>query len=479
MRTHSRLQWEEPLSGIKDLIVPLPQRVDFPIYRALREGVPVIDAAIRELKRLVGTFEVVADDQVYGKQGRTTKAEIESFLANIPIIGTRQTGFQNFLSLHLDSLLLFGKAAAEIVLTNSRDGVYGLKPIPVETLRLVAGEEGQLRIAQQQPQGLVVLPDDLVFYNVLSPQDNRPHGTSLLASLAFVADIWLKMAWSLGKTWERFGTPTFHVNWLPDENFRDPSGQQTQRILDQIESQFIDAMESRRDLSSTKDFFSAGKIAVQVIGAQGEALNFEVPHRAIMEQIVSVTGLPPWWLGFSWSTTERLSQQQADKIVGNIKSWREELTPDITHLIDLHLLLSGHARTPTPGLMAQDLGLRQPPHTDTLTHSHTRLLRGAVEERLSTLDSRFLTPPWTLRWSDVSLLDRADSALADWRETITTAKRWETAKDLWANGILTQLQAAQTLFPSLSSPARALPSPQDSQLSDSGLPSSPSPTGVA
>ena len=401
LRSHSRLSWEEPLSGIRDLIVPLPQRVDFSIYRALREGVPVIDAAIRELKRLVGTFEIEADDR--------TKAEIESLLADVPILGTRQTGFSNFLSLHLDSLLLFGKAAAEIVLTNSRDGVYGLKPIPVETLRLVAGEEGQLRIAQQQPQGVVTLPDDLTFYNVLSPQDNRPHGTSLLASLAFVADIWLKMAWSLGKTWERFGTPTFHVNWLPDENFRDPSGSQTQRVLDQVESQFIDAMESRHDLSSTKDFFSAGKVNVEVLGAQGEALNFEVPHRAIMEQIVSVTGLPPWWLGFSWSTTERLSQQQADKIVGNIKSWREEITPDILRLLNLHLLLSGHSP---------------------LTTSH-----------------------WTLRWHDVSLLDRADSALADWREAITQARQWETAKDLWQNGVITQLEAAQTNPRNLADPA--------------------------
>jgi hypothetical protein len=435
LRSHSRLSWEEPLSGIKDLIVPLPQRVDFTIYRALREGVPVIDAAIRELKRLVGTFEIEAEEQ--------TKAEIASLLANIPILGTRQTGFQNFLSLHLDSLLLFGKAAAEIVLTNDRDGIYGLKPIPAETLRLVAGENGQLRIAQQQPQGLVALPDDLVFYNVLSPQDNRPHGTSLLASLAFVADIWLKMAWSLGKTWERFGTPTFHVNWLPDDNFRDPSGSQTQRILDQVESQFVDAMESRRDLSSTKDFFSAGQVKVEVIGAQGLALDFQIPHRAIMEQIVSVTGLPPWWLGFSWSTTERLSQHQADKIVGNIKSWREELTPDILHLINLHLLLRlGVRASQAPSLKPQ---------------------------------------AWQLRWQEVSLLDRADSALADWREAITQARKWETAKDLWANGIISQLDAAQTLFPSLHSPAHALPSPQDSgpKTQASSLPNSPSPSGAA
>jgi hypothetical protein len=463
------LSWEEPLSGIKDLIVPLPQRVDFTIYRALREGVPVIDAAIRELKRLVGTFGIESDEE--------TKAEVESFLTNIPILGTRQTGFQNFLSLHLDSLLLFGKAAAEIVLTNDRDGVYGLKPIPVETIRLVAGENGDLRIAQQQPQGLVVLPDDLVFYNVLSPQDNRPHGTSLLASLAFVADIWLKMAWSLGKTWERFGTPTFHVNWLPDENFRDPSGSQTQRILDQVESQFVDAMESRRDLSSTKDFFSAGKISVDVLGAQGQALNFEVPHRAIMEQIVSVTGLPPWWLGFSWSTTERLSQQQADKIVGNINSWREELTPDISHLISLHLLLRGQPPARPVGaelVSAPEMNSGHAPGEHTSCSPTPAGPHPALPKRLS-------TPPWSLRWNDVSLLDRADSALADWREAITAGRRWETAKDLWANGIISQLDAARTLFPSLHSPPPARPPPPRTRPStrDSRLPNSPSPSGAA
>ena len=34
--------------------------------------------------------------------------------------------------------------------------------------------------------------------------------------------------------------------------------------------------------------------------------------RQILEQLVAKTGLPPFLLGLNWSTTERMSTQQAD-----------------------------------------------------------------------------------------------------------------------------------------------------------------------
>ena len=66
---------------------------------------------------------------------------------------------------------------------------------------------------------------------------------------------------------------------------------------------------------------------------------------------------------------------------------------------------------------------------------------------------------YALLWQDVSLLDRSDSALADWREEITRARRWETAKDLWANGVISQLEAAQVLYPTLRQPVREMAEP--------------------
>lgn len=404
-RGRGRSQWEGPFAGLLSQYVPLSQEMDFALYRKLREGIPVIHAAIQELKRLVGTIEI--------KGEAATRKQIGAFLRQVRVLGTRQHGIANWLSLHLDNLLMFGKAATEIVVEPEGTGVYGLKPLPTESLRLIPGRDGDLALAQQQPLSAtpVKLDERFILYHVLQPQDSNPHGTPLLWSLPFVADIWLRMAWSVGKAWERSGAPSFHVNWEPPPEFVDPSGQQTKSVMQEIQDGFVEAMQSRKDVTAIKDFFSAGKVTITGIGTEGQMMEFEVPHRAIMEQIVSVTGLPPWSLGFSWSTTERLSHQQADKIAGNVRTWRAELQPGIRRLIEWQVALSG--------------------------------MRGE----------------WDLKWSEVSLQDRHQVALAHWREAAAEARRLESAVEMWRQGFISQLEAAQRVAPELESVERAMAAP--------------------
>jgi len=99
-----------------------------------------------------------------------------------------------------------------------------------------------------------------------------------------------------------------------------------------------------RPVRTARDFVAVGDVDIKVIGADNQILDSEVPVRQIMEQLVSATGLPPFMLGFNWSTTERMSSQQADMITSELTAVRRSLTPVIRRICDLWLAVHGFNR---------------------------------------------------------------------------------------------------------------------------------------
>ncbi len=63
-------------------------------------------------------------------------------------------------------------------------------------------------------------------------------------------------------------------------------------------------MLSRKN-AEIRDFFSTasadGDVRVTIIGAEGEVMEFETPARALLEQVVSKTHLPPMLFGLARS----------------------------------------------------------------------------------------------------------------------------------------------------------------------------------
>ena len=53
------------------------------------------------------------------------------------------------------------------------------------------------------------------------------------------------------------------------------------------------------------------------------------------------TGIPPFLLGLSWSSTERMSSQQADILTSEIDAIRRSLTPVVERICELWLLMHG------------------------------------------------------------------------------------------------------------------------------------------
>ena len=80
--------------------------VEFRLYRELRMKVPVIDAAIMKLVRLLGEFRIVCADE-------PSQKAMDDFVSRVPVGGV-STGLYTFICSYFDQLLTCGKAVGEI-----------------------------------------------------------------------------------------------------------------------------------------------------------------------------------------------------------------------------------------------------------------------------------------------------------------------------------------------------------------------------
>ena len=98
-----------------------------------------------------------------------------------------------------------------------------------------------------------------------------------------------------------------------------------------------------RDSSSgeVRDFICAGDVDIKVIGAENPLLDTEIPVRQLLEQIVSKLSIPPFLHGLNWSSTERMSTQQADILTSELEYYRRLLTPVIQQICTAFLRTIG------------------------------------------------------------------------------------------------------------------------------------------
>ena len=90
-----------------------------------------------------------------------------------------------------------------------------------------------------------------------------------------------------------------------------------------------------------RDFISSGNVEIKVIGADSPLLDTEIPVRQLLEQIIAKLGIPPFLLGLSWSSTERMSQQQSDILTSELEYYRRILTPVIKKICTCFLRMNG------------------------------------------------------------------------------------------------------------------------------------------
>jgi len=304
------------------------------LYRSMREALPILDAAINKLVRLCGGFRVECGSHEHA---------LNEFLRTVPC-GRGQFGIHSFLSAFLDSLLTYGQAIGEMVVTNGRLSAVCWGDVtqihiqegasPLEQTICAYDEHGQLRALPFQ---------HLLLLTTLNPEPANPYGVSLLRSMPFLTDVLLKIYNTIGINFERAGNVRYAIVCKPSGDSYERSNA-TERA-ESIAQEWSAAMQDAKS-GIVRDFVAVGDVSIRVIGADGQILDSEIPVRQILEQLVAKTGLPPFMLGLNWSSTERMSRQQADVLTSELWALRRAVEPALMRICTLWLRLHGLAVTP-------------------------------------------------------------------------------------------------------------------------------------
>lgn len=295
------------------------------LYAALRRSVPVIDAALGKIVRLLGTFRIVTDDP-------SAQAEADRFAREVRVNGSAQ-GLAAFVWDYMDCLLTYGEAVGEMLLNAGQNGVFALYNADPDDVRIIAGSSPmELLVCRSDSAEKPLENQSLLIASLLGQKHGTVRGTSLLEGLPFVSEILLRILQSIKNNWERAGDLRFAVTYDPkDGNFSEESA----RL---IADEWKKAMRG----DSVCDFVSVGDVRVRVIGAENQMPDCQVPVRVLLEQIVAKLGIPPFLLGFSWSSTEHMSVQQADILTSELEYYRLTAEPAVRKIVRTHLRLAGY-----------------------------------------------------------------------------------------------------------------------------------------
>ena len=300
------------------------------VYREMREAIPVLDAAVGKMVRLCGGFSVQCKNPEAQKK-------LNAFLQMMPC-GRGQMGIESFLSGYLDSLLTYGRAVGELVVAGGKlravcwGDVTALEvqegENPLDVVLWGVDEHGMMRPLPYQ---------QLLLFTTWHPEPGHPYGVSMFRGMPFLADILLKIYNTFGSNWERAGNVRYSVICKGAEELDPGAAQERGRA---VASEWARAMEDCKN-GTVRDFVAVGDVEIKVIGGEAPILDSQVPVRQILEQLVAKTGLPPFLLGLSWSTTERMSAQQADLLTSELWALRRAVEPAMRKICRMYLALEG------------------------------------------------------------------------------------------------------------------------------------------
>lgn len=346
-----------------------PPHIAGDLFSSLREAVPLIDAAIYKLVRLTGGFQAVCKDERF-------QPILDNFVKYVPS-DSGSISLQSFADTFFEQLLTYGTAVAELV-PDRTGAVRYLYNAPHHdyALRRKKGDFAALEVCAADDVSEKALPyQQNMLVCTLNAKPGEIYGTPLLAGLPFVASVLLKIFNAVGQNWERVGNVRFAVTYKPS----DDTGGKTfakERAL-QIATQWSEAMRSRE----ARDFIAVGDVDIKTIGADNQVLDSEVPVRQLLEQIVGKLSVPPYMLGLSWSTTERMAAEQADLLTSELAHYRRLLSPVLESVCRTHLRAYGY--TGDVEIVWDDILLR-----DTVEDATARHLDAQTEEILQNLPQK-------------------------------------------------------------------------------------------
>ncbi len=337
------------------------RKVDGYFYEALREGIPIFDAAIRRLISLNGTIKIIGDNAPLVK-------ELEDFCLNVPV-NDMQKGIHAFKENSENEVFEQGFAISEFIANAARDDIdrllvadskniifhrneagraepwyrwgYPLTPrydMPADIIReIMTARYGH--VMSYNGVNEVKLNLDNKLYFSINNENQDPYGVSIFRSTEFVSQIMVTLQNSMKNVAERFGDPSYHVHLAAAAGDKNLADRKTA-----ITNEFNTIITAKRQGQSGDFFTAAGPnstVTVNAIGPSGQVISYDIPLRHVLEQIVAKTSLPAWMLGIYWSTTERMATLEVEVVLADAKIRQAAMTPEYLRLFSNFLKLRG------------------------------------------------------------------------------------------------------------------------------------------
>lgn len=304
----------------------------YELFERVRRVVPLVDAAISKLVRLIGSFSVESEDPAY-QEG------LDRFLQEVPVGLTGQSVY-SFIDCYLDSLLVYGNAVGEIVLDKRGTRIAGLWNGRITDVGVRPGAHAmQRQYVLRTADGEIVLPHpERILFSALKPPVGGIYGVSLLQGLPVFANILMRIYECVGQNYDRAGNIRYAVTYRPSPDAADMAyaGERAKVIA----QEWSDGMHAAKN-GEIRDFVCVGDVDIKVIGAEGSMPPTEIPVRQLLEEMLSKLSVPPFLLGLSWSSTERMSTQQADILTSELEYYRRLLEPVICRIARMYLQVNG------------------------------------------------------------------------------------------------------------------------------------------
>lgn len=310
----------------KNVLPSIIDPLEAELYDRLRHAVPVLDAALMKIIRLTGGFRVVSQEERYQEQ-------LDRFMESVPVGLTGQS-IGIFADNFLDSLLTYGSAVGEIAADPEGGRIAGLINGDVTKLRVVPGKDPfsrEYHIRCGETEKIVQYPERVLYASLIG-------GRSLLRGLPALSSILLRIYECIGQNFDRAGNVRYAITYKPTGDSGDII--HSRERAQQIAREWSDGMNASR-YGNVKDFVAVGDVDIKVIGAENQLFDTNVPVRQILEQLISKLSIPPFILGLTWSSTERMSSQQADILTSELEYYRRILTPVICSVGNAYLCTIG------------------------------------------------------------------------------------------------------------------------------------------
>lgn len=311
----------------KNVLPAVIDPLEAELYDRLRAAVPVLDAAIMKIVRLTGGFRVVCSEEKYQEQ-------LDHFMENVPVGLTGQS-IGAFIDNFLDSMLTYGSAVGEIAADSNECRIAGLWNGDVTKIRVIPGADPFSRNYKVKSaigtEKIVQHPERVLYASLIG-------GHSLLRGLPSLSSILLRIYECIGQNFDRAGNVRYAITYKPTGDSGDII--HSRERAQQIAREWADGMNSAR-CGQVKDFVAVGDVDIKVIGAENQLFDTNVPVRQILEQLIAKLSIPPFLLGLTWSSTERMSSQQADILTSELEYYRRLLTPIISEVGNAYLCSVG------------------------------------------------------------------------------------------------------------------------------------------